>query len=480
MNRTDNMNFSGLKAFIDANRVEMIDLKFVDLKGSFRHVTVPVTSLSESILSDGVGFDGSSVGFKSVKSGDMCLIPDLSTMFIDPFWDQPTLSVLCNIVEADTREEFIGDPRSIAIRACRYLKDQGIAEQAIVQPEFEFNIFDSISYDVNPGKNSIEIISRESKHHTETTGNPFSGYWIPHQGGYHSAAPGDAFRNIRAEIVKILRDMNVKIKYHHHEVGSSGQQEIEMSQTELVQGCDHGMLLKYVVKNVVLNHGLTATFMPKPIAGEAGNGMHIHFRMVDRNNQPLFFDPDDDIGLSELAYLFIGGVIHHGPSLAAFTNPSTNSYRRLVKGFEAPTSLFFSLGSRKSCIRIPKYATQPDTKRFEIRSPDSTCNLYFAAAAILMAGIDGIQRGIHAGNREWGPYNEIENVPVRFRKRIASLPESLEEALRALERDHDYLKRGNVFTQTLIDGWQNSKFEREVVPVKNNPTPLEFELYYNC
>ncbi len=469
-----------IESLIRQGDVEIIDLKFVDLAGQFRHVSIPARAFKRTLLTNGIGFDGSSVGFKSVKSGDMCLIPDLSTTFWDQFWDYPALSMFCNIVEADTRSEFIGDPRSIAIRAAQFIKEQNIADKVLIQPEFEFNIFDSVKFSSLPNHHFVELYSRETSWNPEQNSSPLSGYRIAHQGGYHSAAPGDSYRNIRVEICQALENVDIDVKYHHHEVGASGQQEIEFTMNSMVSACDNAMLLKYVVKNIVLNHGLSVTFMPKPIMGDAGNGLHIHLRLVDKDGKPLFYSDKDDIGLSDLAYCFIGGIIFHGSSLAAFTNPSTNSYRRLIPGFEAPTNLFFSLGSRNSAIRIPKYATSPDQKNFELRSPDATCNIYFAVAAMIMAGVDGVRRGMHARENNWGPFTSLEAIPSRKRRKIPAMPESLEQALQALHDDHEYLKAGNVFTQTLIDGWRISKMEREVLPLREYPTPLEFAMYYSC
>ncbi|MBN1296226.1 type I glutamate--ammonia ligase [bacterium] len=469
-----------LQQQIEDNGIQMLDLKFVDLTGKFRHVTLPSSALTESLLTDGVGFDGSSVGFKSVKSGDMCLRPDLDSSFIDPFWNRSTMSMICDIVEADSRAPFIGDPRSIARRAIEFIRESTIAQEVFLLPEFEFNIMDEVSYEVTPHRCFFDIESNESSRTSKNPENPLSGYWIPEQQGYHRAPPHDFYRNIRAEIVEGLENLNIDVKYHHHEVGATGQQEIELNMAPMMHACDSAMLVKYVVHNVVINYGLTATFMPKPIVGESGNGMHMHVRLAGKQNAPVFFSDTDPTGLSDLAYCFIGGVIVHGQSLAAFTNPSINSYRRLIPGFEAPTILFFSLGSRNAAIRVPKYATTPDKKRFEIRFPDATCNIYFATAAILMAGIDGVRRGIHAREQGWGPYNDMRNEPARIQKKIPRLPVTLEDALNALKKDHTYLQQGDVFTQQLIDGWIASKWQKEIIPMQQTTTPLEFQLYYSC
>ncbi|HPQ40182.1 MAG TPA: type I glutamate--ammonia ligase [bacterium] len=469
-----------LQEQINEQDIQMLDLKFVDLSGKFRHVTLPAGALTEDLLTDGVGFDGSSVGFKSVKSGDMCLIPDLDSAFIDPFWTRPTMSMICDIVEADTREPFIGDPRSIARRAVDFIRQSGVARDVFLLPEFEFNIMDEVSYEVTPHRCFFDIESNESSRTSKNPDNPLSGYWIPDQQGYHRAPPHDFYRNIRAEIVEGLEFLEMDVKYHHHEVGATGQQEIELNMGPMMRMCDNAMLVKYYVHNVVINYGLTATFMPKPIAGEAGNGMHMHFRLEGEKRAPLFYSDSDPTGLSDLAYCFIGGIIHHGRSLSAFTNPSTNSFRRLIPGFEAPTNLFFSLGSRNAAIRIPKYATTPEKKRFEIRCPDATCNIYFATAAVIMAGLDGVRKGIHAGEKGWGPFNDIRTESRKVQRRIPRLPTSLEEALKDLEKDHEYLRDGDVFTQQLIDGWITSKRQKEILPMQQTPTPLEFQLYYSC
>ncbi len=469
-----------IKQMIEDQQIEMIDLKFVDLSGQFRHLTLPSHSLDESLLAKGVGFDGSSVGFKSVKSGDMCIIPDLSTCFIDPFWQRKTLSFFCNIVEADTKMPFSGDPRSIIRRTVSYLQESGIGEMVLVLPELEFNIFDTMMYHVSPLMSCYEISCRESRSAALNPDSLAQGFWMAPQGGYHAAAPADTYRDIRAEIVELLEKSDVEVRYHHHEVGATGQQEIELTLQPVLSSCDQAMLTKYYVRNVVNAHGKTATFMPKPITREAGNGMHLHLRLVGKHGEPLFFDENDAMGLSELAYCFIGGIIQHGRSITAFTNPSVNSYRRLVKGYEAPTNLFFSLGNRNAAIRIPKYAIEPDKKRFELRSPDATCNIYFAVAAMVMAGVDGVKRGIHAQKNNWGPFDDIENLSTQFRRHILALPESLEEALLALKKDHEYLTAGQVFSPTLINGWIDSKYTKDIASIKNQTTPLEFELYYNC
>ncbi len=461
--------------------IEMIDLKFVDLVGRIRHVTLPVEKFDHSLFRDGVGFDGSSVGFRSVKSGDMCLIPDPMTATIDPFWEHKTLSMLCNIVEADSRDPFIGDPRSIAIRAIRHLRDTGIGHELLILPEFEFYIFDRVGFQTQAGHSYIKIQAQEASDKSCIDGEErHNGYWIPSQTGYHQAPPFDVHRNIRTRIVRHLQSAGINVKYHHHEVGASGQQEIELNLAPLVTSCDNGMLLKYIVRNVVVDSGLTATFMPKPLAGEAGSGMHLHMRLTGKQGEALFYDEKDSLNMSDHAYCFIGGIIEHASSLAAFTNPSINSYRRLVKGFEAPTDLYFSLGSRNSAIRIPKYATAPEQKRFEMRAPDATCNLYFACSAILMAGLDGIKRGIHARERQWGPYNDVALIPSKIKRTIRSMPEKLSEALKALQKDHDYLKEGGVFNQHLIDGWISMKRDREINPYSRQVTPIEFDFYYSC
>ena len=472
--------FNTLKQYIEESKIDMVDLKFVDLSGKFRHVTIPSEGFTVELVEKGVGFDGSSVGFKSVKSGDMCLLPDLKAYYDDPFWDQEVLSLFCNIAEADTRTHFVGDPRSVAIRALEYLRQEGIAEDLQVLPELEFNIFDTIEFRDTPYNSGYNLECREPMLKALKPEFSNNGYWIHHQSGYHAAAPFDAFRNVRSEIVQIAEKMGIRVKYHHHEVGATGQQEIELTLNSMVESCDHALLLKYIVKNVASEYGLTATFMPKPIRGESGNGMHMHFRLIGKNQEALFYDDHDDYGLSDLAYCFIGGVLEHGKSLAAFTNPSTNSFRRLIRGYEAPTNLFFSIGSRNSAIRIPKYANQPESKRFEIRSPDATCNMYFATAAILMAGIDGIKRGIHAKENFWGPFNDMASIPSRQRKRIMTLPESLYEALEALRKDHEYLLRNEVFSDSLVFGWIKSKMDNEVTPMMQSPTPLEYTLYYGC
>jgi glutamine synthetase len=465
---------------IQDNAIRMLDLKFVDLSGKFRHLTLPAKALTEELLKEGVGFDGSSVGFKSVKSGDMCLIPDLESAFIDPFWEQSTISMLCDIVEADSREPFMGDPRSIAKRTLNFARSSVAVESIFLLPELEFNILDKVTWEVSPHLSYFDIQCGERRGTSDDDDNPISGHWIPYQQGYHRAAPQDLYRDVRAAMVDALEKMGVDIKYHHHEVGATGQQEIELTLGQMTEACDHTLLTKYAVHNIAVDYGVSATFMPKPIASEAGNGMHLHIRLTGKNNKPLFYKKTDPMGLSETAYCFIGGIIKHGRSLAAFTNPSTNSYRRLIPGFEAPINLFFSMGSRNAAIRIPKYATTPDKKRFEIRCPDATCNIYFAASAIIMAGLDGVRNGVHAGKMGWGPFADISTEPTEVRKNIMSLPDNLDDALKALQDDHAYLMEGNVFSRQLIDGWIETRRRTELIPLQQTPTPMEFQFYFSC
>ena len=374
--------FDEAVAFIRQNDIRMIDLKFSDLWGRWRHLTIPAGQFTPELMRDGVGFDGSSVGLKSVKAGDMVTVPDLTTGFEDPFCDTPTLSFIGYTLEADTKRVFFRDPRIIAQRADEYLLETGIADESRWGPEFEFYVFDSIAFENAINRSGYRLKSAEADWQSGEQGH---GHYIPLHGGYHAIPPKDALHNLRTEMVLTLEEMGVPIKYHHHEVGGPGQCEIE---TPMISGAvktgDLVMMVKYVTKMVAHLAGQTATFMPKPLFGEAGNGMHFHQHLF-KAGVNVFYDRDGYGHLSQEALYFIGGLLLHGAALLAFTNPSTNSYRRLVPGFEAPVNAFFSLGNRSAAVRIPKYADQPETARFEFRPPDATGNPYLMIAAQLMA-----------------------------------------------------------------------------------------------
>ncbi|MBN1483995.1 MAG: type I glutamate--ammonia ligase [Chloroflexia bacterium] len=456
----------------------MVDLKFCDMAGRWHHVTLPSKRFGPDLLERGLGFDGSSVGLATVESGDMCLIPDLKTGFRDPFWDLPALSFICDIVEADTHQRHPLDPRGLAIRAADYMRKSGIASESRWLPELEFYLFDRVSYGTSVNRASYQLDAGEAYWNSE--GGEFQnyGFQIPPHGGYHAIPPADSTYNLRAEMVEILETLNVPVKYHHHEVGGPGQYEIELGLIPLVQAADQILLAKYVIRMTAYRHGKTATFMPKPLYNEAGSGLHFH-QTLRKDDQAIFYDASGYGGLSQLALSYVAGLLAHGPALLALTNPSTNSYRRLVPGFEAPVSLFFSLANRSAAIRVPKYATTPQSKRIEFRPPDATCNPYLALSAQLLAGLDGIQRQLDPTEMDFGPCDEnVFDWPPERRQQIKALPASLPEALRALEQDHDFLLQGDIFSPALIDLWIESR-HKEALAISIRPHPFEMDLYFD-
>jgi glutamine synthetase len=467
--------FEQASAFICDRSIAMVDLKFTDLWGRWHHLTLPVAQFTPDLMEKGVGFDGSSVGFKSVSAGDMVMVPDLTTGFVDPFWEVPTLSFICSTLEADTREVFPYDPRNIARRAEEYLIASGIGDTSFWGPEFEFYLFDGVSYENRMNVASYRVESAEADWNSQQLG---SGYSIPIHGGYHAIPPKDRLYNLRTRITMYLKDMGVEVKYHHHEVGGPGQCEIETPLFPLMKAADATMLIKYVARMAAAKEGMTATFMPKPLFGEAGSGMHFHMR-VQKGGSNLFYDPKAYGTVGDAGRRFIAGFLHHGGAVMAFTNPSTNSYRRLIPGFEAPVSAIYSLGNRSAAIRIPKYANHPDDARFEFRPPDATCNPYLAMAAQLMAGIAGFKAEMDPTAMGFGPVDEdIFSWPPEKRATIKALPTSLDEAMDALDKDRSFLLEGGVFSEDLMDRWiaRKRKEDREV---RNRPHPYEIEMYYD-
>lgn len=468
--------FKQVRRHIAEQGVQMVDLKFVDLWGRWRHVTIPADQFTEDILTEGIGFDGSSVGFRGVASGDMALIPELATGTMDPFWDMPTLSFICTSVEADTKAPHTSDPRNIAARAEEYLRESGIATDSRWGPEFEFYVFDEVHFDNGVNRATYRVSSSEAEWSASNGGH---GHVIPLHGGYHAIGPTDRLFNLRAEISLHLASMGVPVKYHHHEVGGPGQVELEIPLAGLIAAGDMGMMVKYVAKMTAFRHQQTATFMPKPLYGEAGSGMHFHQHLFQEEKN-LFYDPAGYGLLSETARWYIGGLLLHAPALLGLTNPSTNSYRRLVPGFEAPVSNFYSLANRSAAVRVPKYATSPDAVRMEFRPPDATCNIYLAMAAQLMAGIDGIKRRIDPTAHGFGPMDaDVFSLPADELAKIQQLPTSLEDALSALEADHDFLCEGGVFSEELISRWIRTKREKDIKAVGARPHPYEVQLYFD-
>jgi glutamine synthetase len=463
-------------AYIRNNGIEMVDVKFSNLFGGWHHITMPAARVGERLLEEGEGFDGSSVpGFTRLEKGDMLLVPDLATAFIDPFCCVKTLSFLGTIMTTEESGVYVRDPRGILRRAEAYLASLGWATHSSWGPELEFYVFDSVQYENTVNAAWYAVDSDEAAWRAkERTG---AGYAVPMGRGYHAAPPLDRLHDLRTEMVKIIGELGIPVRYHHHEVGGPGQCEIEPAMGPALKLADAVQIIKYVVKMVAVRHGKSATFMPKPLYAEAGNGLHFHLTTC-KGDEPVFYDAQGYAGLSPLALSFIAGILDHGPSLLGLCNPSTNSYKRLVPGYEAPINLFFSLGNRSAAVRIPAYAKQPREKRCEFRPPDATCNPYLAMAAILLAGIDGVARKLDPTACGFGPIDEnIFEWPEEKRRTVRPLPTSLEDALRALEADHDYLLRGGVFTPDLLETWIARK-RRELVEVQRRPHPYEVELYY--
>ena len=468
--------FDQAAQYVDEHNIQMIDLKFCDLWGRWHHLTVPASQFVPDIMECGIGFDGSAVGLKSVKAGDMVLVPDLNTGFIDPFWDASTLSFICITLEADTHQIFTNDPRNIAIRSEAYMRDTGIADRSLWGPEYEFYIFDNVAFDSGVNHASYRLDSNEADWNSATGGH---GHYIPLHGGYHAIPPKDQLYNLRSEMTLHMQAMGVPVKYHHHEVGGPGQVEIETPMMGLVAAGDATLLVKYATKMTAHAHGKTVTFMPKPLHGEAGSGMHFHQHLFKAGSN-LFYDPQGYGCMSQTALQYIGGLLMHGPALLGLTNPSTNSYRRLVPGFEAPVNAFFSLGNRSAAVRIPKYANQPNTARLEFRPPDATGNVYLALAAQLLAGLDGIRQQIDPTELGYGPIDaNIFAWSDAQRAVIQKLPASMREAMEALQKDHEFLLAGDVFSEELINQWVNFKMEAEYYQVRNRPHPYEVNLYFD-
>ncbi len=470
-------SFEEARSYVEERGVQMIDFKFTDLWGRWHHLTIPQEQFTPSLMEAGVGFDGSAVGLKSVKAGDMVLVPDLSTGFDDPFWEAPTLSFICTTLEADTKAIFDNDPRNIARRAEEYMVASGIADCSKWGPEFEFYLFDAVTFENEMNRSGYSVESDEAMWRSDRDGH---GHYIPLHGGYHVIPPKDALYNRRTEMCLHLQAMGVSVKYHHHEVGGPGQCEIETPLMGLLQAGDATMIVKYVTKMVARRHEQTATFMPKPIYGEAGSGMHFHQHLF-KGERNVFYDPEGYGRISQTALHYIGGLLHHGPALLAFTNPSTNSYRRLVPGYEAPVNAFFSIGNRSAAVRIPRYATQHDEVRIEFRPPDATGNVYLVLAAQLLAGLDGIKRQIDPTEAGFGPIDaDIFSWSEEQRAEIKPLPDSLKGAMEALEADHDFLLVDEVFSEDLLERWIAFKMEEEYYQVRNRPHPYEMELYFDA
>ena len=465
---------------VEENDIKMIDFRMVDINGRWHHLTIPAHSFSESMLTSGIGFDGSNYGFAPVEKSDMVFIPDLSSAAIDPYTEITTLAMIgdVRIIGKDDNIPFNQEPRNVTKRAEEYMKELKVADEFLLGPEFEFYVFDEARFSNKPQSSGFTVDGEEAFWNTGDPDYGGSGYQTPHQGGYHIAPPQDIQYDFRSRVSLEMELQGIEVRYHHHEVGGPGQMEIEVEFAPMTEMADRTMLAKYIIKNEAVAEGKTATFMPKPLYGEAGSGMHVHMLMF-KDGKPVFYDENGYSGLSQTAMYFIGGVLRHIAAICAFTNPSTNSYKRLLPGFEAPVTIGFATANRSSVIRIPAYAKTPDKKRFELRNPDATCNPYYAYAAILMAGLDGIRNKIDPVADGNGPYDfNLFELSDEDKKKIKGLPKSLGSALKALERDHEFLTEGGVFPKELIDLWIRNKRE-DLKKHVAMPTPMEYQMYYD-
>jgi glutamine synthetase len=465
-------------AFASERGVRMVDLKFIDLPGIWQHLSLPLTAFDADDFESGLGFDGSSIrGFQEIHESDMLLMPDPTTAFIDPYYTIPTLSLICSIADPVIGEPYDRDPRFVAGKAERYLISSGIADVAYFGPEAEFFVFDHLAYDQREHRAFYEIDSSEGFWNTGSDGADRNlGYKLRQKEGYTPVPPADSTANLRAEMVETMESLGIKCEFHHHEVSSGGQSEIDMRFRPLLKMADQMMIYKYVVKNTAALHGKTATFMPKPIFEENGSGMHVHLSLW-KDGSPLMYDEGGYAHLSPLAKHYIAGLLTHAPALMAFCAPTTNSYRRLVPGYEAPVNLVYSARNRSACVRVPVYHEAPKTKRVEFRSPDPTANPYLAFSALMLAGLDGIKRGLDPGE----PLDtDIYELSQEELSGIGTVPPSLEAALDALESDQAFLLEGDVFTTGLIDAYIRYKREREVDAIRMRPHPWEFALYHDA
>jgi len=464
-------------ALIEEKGIQMIDFKMVDINGQYRHVTIPAENFSEDTMISGIGFDASNYGYAVVEKSDMVFIPDPDTAVVDPFCAIPTLSITGNamIIDTPSNRPLPQYPRNIIRAAVQYMKDSGVADTMKILPEFEFYLFDEVYWEVQSNSIGASVDAVQSYWNSGSEGK---GVVVPKQKNYHIAKPFDISYECRSEMCMHMKDAGIEINYHHPEVAASGQFEIEPQLGEVVHMADATMMIKYIIHNTALKYGKSATFMPKPIYGEAGSGMHVHMLLL-KDGQPVFSDDNGYAHLSETAHYFMGGLLKHIGSLCALTNPSTNSFKRLVPGFEAPVTVGYATSNRSAVIRIPAYAKSPDKRRFELRNPDATCNPYFCYAAILMAGLDGIKNKIDPHENGWGPYDmNLYHLSDEEKAKLHHLPTSLDEALDALEADNDYLTAGGVFPKELLDNFIKTKREecRQMAAI---PHPAEFDKYYN-
>lgn len=465
------------KALKMAKGVKMVDFKFIDMPGTLQHVSIPAAKLDADKFGEGHGFDGSSIrGFAHINESDMVLLPDPDTAVIDPVCKVPTMTMICDVAHPLSGIKYDRDPRYVAQKAEEYLKKTGIADISFFGPELEFFVFDSISFDQNQNSGYYYIDSEEGIWNSGRNGTPNLGHRPRNKEGYFPVPPVDTLQDFRSECVMRLENAGIECEVHHHEVATAGQCEIGMKYATLTKKADEVMLYKYILKNTAHEFGKTLTFMPKPLFGDNGTGMHVH-QSLGKNGKNVFFDEKGYSLLSETAMYYIGGLLEHSPALLALTSPSTNSYRRLVPGYEAPVNLVYSASNRSAAIRIPQYSKNPKTKRIEYRPPDCTSNPYLAFAAMLMAGLDGIKKKIHPGE----PHDmDLFELSEEEASKIKQVPGSLEKSLEALESDHDFLLQGDVFSKDFIETWIDYKRTRENDAVRLRPHPWEFFLYYDC
>ncbi|HOX04567.1 MAG TPA: type I glutamate--ammonia ligase [Candidatus Paceibacterota bacterium] len=454
---------------------KMVDLKFVDTFGTWQHFTLPIGELTEEAFAEGLGFDGSSIrGWKSIEASDMLAMPDPATAFIDPFCAVPTLSLTCTIAETGAKEAYLRDPRGIAHRAERYLLATGLADTAVFGPEAEFFVFDNIQFDNRTNGSSYLIDSEEAAWNAGRDEMPNLGYKIRYKEGYFPVAPADTQQDLRTEMCLIMDELGLKVERHHHEVATAGQVEIDIRFDTLVRMADKMMVFKYIVRNVAKKHGKTATFMPKPLFGDNGSGMHTHMSLW-KKNKPLFAG-NEYAGLSQMALYYIGGILKHARALCAICSPTTNSFKRLVPGYEAPVNLAYSSRNRSAAIRIPAYSENPKAKRIEYRPPDPAANPYLAFSALLLAGLDGVLNKIDPGE----PLDKnIYELPPEELKQVPSVPASLGESLDCLEKDHEFLLKGDVFSLDFLEMWVSTK-RKEHDALRLRPHPYEMHLYYDA
>jgi glutamine synthetase len=461
--------------FAKNNGAKILDLRFMDFPGLWQHLSVPISELTDGLFTDGHGFDGSSIrGWQAINASDMLIIPDPNTAQLDPFLKSPTLVMICDVVDPITRENYSRDPRNIAKKAEAYLKASGVADVAYFGPEAEFFIFDDIRFDSTENSCYYFVDSAEGQWNTGRVEGPNLGYKPRYKEGYFPVPPMDSQQDLRSEMVLLMEAVGIQVETHHHEVATAGQAEIDMRFDSLVNMADKLQWYKYIIKQVARSHNKTATFMPKPLFNDNGSGMHTH-QSLWKGGQPLFAG-DGYAGVSQTCLHYIGGILKHAPALCAFVAPTTNSYKRLVPGFEAPVNLAYSSRNRSAGVRIPMYSPSPKAKRIEVRFPDPACNAYLAFSAMLMAGLDGIENRIDPGE----PLDkDIYGLSPAELSKVPSVPGSLEGALNALESDHEFLVKGDVFTQDVIETWLEYKRDKEIDSVRLRPHPYEFKLYFD-